>query len=524
MAPPARSRGKSPAKLQVDGGDWYDLEVKQFGNSKVQVETAKKKLENISDWNYLPPMGHSSDIVKYKNEEGDSVIAIIALGGQDWKDPTRGSQISADIFIKQLLVTNEEVAGLGPFIQIKAIKPTSTKQTASMAEGSGSMIRPLKNASLNVTNSTVNGSFVAILAFGEFLEAGGSSNLTSNYIFKVSGNAETSSIEDVTLYLSTKPEDNPMYGGVLPDSPLLVGHKPTGRRGQTGTVIGNSYILYVGGVQHTNQLLRKSRIPDPFLILNSEKMEVVKLNHNFDFHRAHHCTEFVKSLNIIIVCGGMLVPSEEGSKVTDWFRIDTFSLFKLDESLTEIYFTETVTVELGIEPPLEMQGVASSVFGTEVVLAGGFVKPMHIPKVGEAPKMSSRLISVDIKTKTAKVLDDDEASKTAQATLQVIDSKAVLLLGGSMEALKIFTSKPMSEEQPCVFADKCRVYQKIVKSEIEKLEISCENHENIFSHILCDPQLRSSIPSIKRMLKNGQPIPYSNCPVCKGTVGKKKKT
>ena len=84
-----------------------------------------------------------------------------------------------------------------------------------------------------------------------------------------------------------------------------------------------------------------------------------------------------------------------------------------------------------------------------------------------------------------------------------------------MEALKLFTTKPMCEVQPCVFADKCKVYQKVVKSEIEQLEISCENHKNVFSHILCDPSLRSSIPYIKKMLKNGKSIPYSNCPVCK---------
>ena len=85
---PAKSRGQSQPKLQLDDGEWYDLEVKQVSNSKVQVETAKKKTENISDWNYLPPKGHSSDIVKFKSEEGDTVYAILALGGQDWKDPT----------------------------------------------------------------------------------------------------------------------------------------------------------------------------------------------------------------------------------------------------------------------------------------------------------------------------------------------------------------------------------------------------------------------------------------------------
>ena len=106
--------------LELSDGEWYDLEVKQVGNSKTQVETAKKKQENITEWNYLPPMGHCSDTIKYKNEEGEIVIAILALGGQHWKDLI-GGQISADIFEKQVLVSDEEMAGLGPFRQIKAI-------------------------------------------------------------------------------------------------------------------------------------------------------------------------------------------------------------------------------------------------------------------------------------------------------------------------------------------------------------------------------------------------------------------
>ena len=59
---PGRPRTKN--KFELSEGEWYDLEVKQIGNSKVQVETAKKKTENISEWNYLPPMGHCSDIVR----------------------------------------------------------------------------------------------------------------------------------------------------------------------------------------------------------------------------------------------------------------------------------------------------------------------------------------------------------------------------------------------------------------------------------------------------------------------------
>ena len=518
---PGRPRTKN--KFELSEGEWYDLEVKQIGNSKVQVETAKKKTENISEWNYLPPMGHCSDIVRYKNEEGDMVVAILTLGGQDWKDPVRAGQVSADLFIKQLLITADEVAGIGPFRQIKAIKAVSSKQSGTMADGYGSMIRPLKNASLNVIKSDTEGGFEAILAFGEFLEAGGLSNLTSNYIYKIVGNAESSLVEEVTLYISEKPADNPMYGGPLPDSPVLAGHKATGRRGQAGTVLGDGLVLYSGGVQHTSQLLRKSRLVDPFLLLKSETMEMVKLNFNGDFHRAHHCTEFVKDLKKVVVSGGMKVPEVTGAKVSDWFSINEFLIFKLDEDMKEIILIETVLVEFEVEFPLEMQGVASAVFGTEIIFAGGFIKPPDTPKFGKAPRISSALITVDFKTMKYQLLDDSEDGQTAQATLKVLDSKSVALIGGSMEALKIFTSKLMSEDKPCVFASKCKVFQKIIKSEIEKLEISCENHADTFSHVLCDPDLKNSIPNIKKKLKSGQPIVYNSCPVCKGLVLKKKK-
>ena len=351
MAPP-----RIKSKLELDQGDWYELEVKQVGNSKTQIETGKKKQENISEWNYLPPMGHCSDVLKYKNEDGETVTAIIAIGGQNWKDPTRAGQISADIFMKELLVTKDEVAGLGPFRQIKAIKAISSKQNGSMCDGYGSMIRPVKNATLNIIKTDSTGEFSAILAFGEFLEFGGMSNLTSNWIFVISGNASNSEIQDVTLYPSEKPADNEMYGGPLPDHPMLSGHNPTSRRGHTGTVVGDGLLLYVGGVQHTNQLLRKTRISDPFLLLKSESMEIVKLNFEGNFSRAHHSTEFIKDMNKIIVCGGILVPETPGTKISEWFSLNQFSIFKLDVALQNVTLVETVSVDLGPETPLLMQG------------------------------------------------------------------------------------------------------------------------------------------------------------------------
>ena len=72
----------------------------------------------------------------------------------------------------------------------------------------------------------------------------------------------------------------------------------------------------------------------------------------------------------------------------------------------------------------------------------------------------------DFKTETITILDCGGDAKSAQATLHVLDAQAVLLVGGSIEALKIFTSKPMTEEKPCIFGEKCRVFNKIVNSEI----------------------------------------------------------
>ena len=161
-------------------------------------------------------------------------------------------------------------------------------------------------------------------------------------------------------------------------------------------------------------------------------------------------------------------------------------------------------------------------FGTEVIFAGGFIKPPAAPKFGESPKIGSSLISVDFNKMTCKLLDNSEEGKSAQATMKVLDSKSLVLIGGSMEALKIFTTKPMSEDKPCIFATKCKVFQKVVSSEIEKLEISCENHEQIFSHVLCDSTLKLSIPMIKKSLKSGKPVSYS-CPVCRGIMTEKRK-
>ena len=62
-------------------------------------------------------------------------------------------------------------------------------------------------------------------------------------------------------------------------------------------------------------------------------MEIVSVKFEGEFNRAHHCTQFVKDINKIIVCGGMLVPEGEGSKVTEWFSLNVFSIFKIDEAL-----------------------------------------------------------------------------------------------------------------------------------------------------------------------------------------------
>ena len=256
MAPKRNTRLE---KINLENASWFDLEVKQCSNSKTQFETAKKKQENVDNWNFVPPMGHASDIVKFKSENNEEVIAVLSIGGQDWQDPIRSGQISADMFIKELLVTKDEVAGLGPFKQIKAIKAIFSKQNQSMAGGSGSMIRPLKNPSFTITSSDARGNFIAILAFGEFIEAGGLSNTTSDLFYKINGNAQDTEIEEVTMFAVNKPEDNPLYGKPVPDGPMLAGHKPTSRRGQSACKLGESLVLYIGVVQHSNQLLGRFR-------------------------------------------------------------------------------------------------------------------------------------------------------------------------------------------------------------------------------------------------------------------------
>ena len=263
-------------KINLNNSEWFDLEVKQCVNSKTQFETAKKKQENVDDWNFVPPMGHSSDVVKYRNEDNEDIIAVIATGGQDWQDPNRSGQISADIFIKELLVSPDEVAGLGPFKQIKAIKAISSKQTLSMAGGAGSMIRPLKNSSLTVVKADPEGNFEAVLAFGEFIEAGGLSNMTSDLFYKICGNAKESEIEEVTLFATEKPTENPLYGKLLPDAPVLTGHKPSSRRGQTACKVQTRKLYW-------NPVPRKK-----FNFGKFEKFEKLVENHTLFKHDKNH--------------------------------------------------------------------------------------------------------------------------------------------------------------------------------------------------------------------------------------------
>lgn len=509
-------------QLDLQNAEWFDLEVKQYGNSKTVFETAKAKQENVAEWNYLPPMGHCSDIVKYKSDDGENVIAIISIGGQDWKDPNRAGQISADIFMKDLLVNSEEVSGLGPFRQVKSIKAITSKQTGSMCDGCGSMIRPLKNASFNVFESDSGGDFCAVLAFGEFLEAGGWSNLTSNNLYKIEGNVKDSNITDVSLYLCSKPEENDMYGSQLPEKQILAGHKPQGRRGQTGTVVGTNLILYIGGVEHCNQLIKKKRLLDPFLLLDSEKMNMIKLSQEGVFNRAHHSTQYIKNQEKVIVCGGMLVPENPKDKVSEFFEINNFSIFKIDIVGQKVVLLETVKIEVDIPGSLKMQAVSSAVFGSDLIFIGGFVQPFPPIKFNQSLPTNQNTFMINFEKMKSKILDRSENGKTAQGTLHVLDANAVALVGGSIESLKIFTNKNMTEEQPCCFGDKCKVYNKSVRSEIEKLEISCDNHTNNFSHVLCDPDLKFTIPRIKKMVRAGQPISYS-CPVCKGSLSDKRK-
>ena len=240
-------------------------------------------------------------------------------------------------------------------------------------------------------------------------------------------------------------------------------------------------------------------------------MKVRKLDYNGEFSRAHHSSQFIPALKRVVVSGGMEVPSEPGRKVTDWFRIYEFLIFEIGSGGENISLVHVFKAELEIPTSVKMQGVASAVFGEQVLYAGGFTLPDSVPKFGQAPKVSSALFLVDFKTEAIQILDCGGDAKSAQATLHVLDAQAVLLLGGSIEALKIFTSKPMTEEKPCIFGEKCRVFNKIVNSEIERLEISCENHPETFSHVLCDAELKMSIRTIKQNLKSGRPVSYCCC-------------
>ena len=65
-----------------------------------------------------------------------------------------------------------------------------------------------------------------------------------------------------------------------------------------------------------------------------------------------------------------------------------------------------------------------------------------------------------------------------------------------------------------MFGPKCAVYEKFVSSEIEKLEIRCVNHPEIFSHVKCDPTLKKSIRELKQKIKKGSSLEYK-CPNCK---------
>ena len=218
----------------------------------------------------------------------------------------------------------------------------------------------------------------------------------------------------------------------------------------------------------------------------------------------------------------MLVPLINGEKVSSWFDINEFLILSLDINANKIELLNTVKVEVNIQSELKMQGVASAIFGEEVIFSGGFLKPELVPKYGKSPRVNEALFSVNFETMVSTVHDVSEDAGSAQATLHVLDSGSVALVGGSLAALKLFTNKQMSEEKPCIFGEKCKVFNKSVKSEIDKLEISCENHPNIFSHVLCDPELKSSIMVIKRNLKNGQAVSYT-CQKCSGLVSDKKK-
>ena len=222
---------------------------------------------------------------------------------------------------------------------------------------------------------------------------------------------------------------------------------------------------------------------------------------------------------MVVECWYLRTPNEQ---VKDWFEINIFLFFKVDILEKNIIFLSTTEVQVEIPGSLKMQGVASAVFGSDLIFCGSFVQPRVPITFNQSPQVNQHTFTVNFDAFTSKVLDRSENGKTAQATLHVLDSTAIALVGGSSEALRIFTTKSMSEDQPCCFGDKCKVFNKVVNSEIEKLEISCDNHEDSFSHVLCDPDLKFSIPLIKRKVKAGQPISYT-CPVCKGVQSDKRK-
>ena len=251
-------------------------------------------------------------------------------------------------------------------------------------------------------------------------------------------------------------------------------------------------------------------------------MFMVKPEYDGAFHRAHHSTQFIKDRDIIVVSGGMLVPENPYEKVKEWFEINNFAIFKIDFNDLKVILLKTVKVEVDIPGDMRMQGVASTVFGSDMVFCGGFIQPSLQITFNQSPQVNQTTFLVNFDTLTSAVLDRSENGQTAQATLHVLDATAVALVGGSNEALRILTTKSMAEEQPCCYGDKCKVFNKVVKSEIEQLEISCDNHKDTFSHVLCDPELKFSIPLIKRKVKAGQSISYS-CPICKGLLSDKRK-
>ena len=251
-------------------------------------------------------------------------------------------------------------------------------------------------------------------------------------------------------------------------------------------------------------------------------MEIVKLKFEGSFNRAHHSSQFIPTLKKVVVSGGMNIPSDPIEKVSEWFRIDEFFIFQISSDSECVHLVEIFRADIDIPVDLKMQGVACAAYGVEVTYAGGFIFPSSVPNFGESPKVSSAVFSVNFQSKSVNVLDLSGGGQSAQSTLHFLDAQSLLLVGGSIEALKIFTNKPMSEDKPCLYGDKCKVFNKVVKSEIEKLEISCENHPDSFSHVICDSELKLSVRIIKQNLKSGRLVSYC-CPLCKGVVADKRK-